>query len=427
MSNFADEVSFHVKAGDGGNGSINFRQEKYVPKGGPDGGDGGNGASIIVRADHNLNTLSEFVRHKSFKADDGAPGRGQKSSGKNGVDLILAVPVGTQVFEVDDTGETPREFLVADLVKSGDQFMVAKGGAGGYGNHRFARPNFQTPKFAELGEPGEEGDIVLKLKLVADVGLIGLPNAGKSTLLSVITNAKPKIAEYAFTTLSPNLGIVKANDTSFVVADIPGLIEGASAGKGLGVQFLRHIERTRLLVHMVDGASADPLKDFKVVNQELKQFNPELAVRPQVVVINKLDAISEEKLAELKKLKFGTGKVLYIAAATHQGVVELIQAILVALSKLPKIEATSKAFKVFTVADLPFTRFDISEEDGGFRVTGPRQEKLAIRTDFENEQGFTRMLQVFNRMGVLAALKKAGAQMGDIVKIGSKEFEFTEI
>jgi len=427
MSNFADEVSFHVKAGDGGNGSINFRQEKYVPKGGPDGGDGGNGASIIVRADHNLNTLSEFVRHKSFKADDGAPGRGQKSSGKNGVDLILAVPVGTQVFEVDDTGETPREFLVADLVKSGDQFMVAKGGAGGYGNHRFARPNFQTPKFAELGEPGEEGDIVLKLKLVADVGLIGLPNAGKSTLLSVITNAKPKIAEYAFTTLSPNLGIVKANDTSFVVADIPGLIEGASAGKGLGVQFLRHIERTRLLVHMVDGASADPLKDFKVVNQELKQFNPELAVRPQVVVINKLDAISEEKLAELKKLKFGTGKVLYIAAATHQGVVELIQAILVALSKLPKIEATSKAFKVFTVADLPFMRFDISEEDGGFRVTGPRQEKLAIRTDFENEQGFTRMLQVFNRMGVLAALKKAGAQMGDIVKIGSKEFEFTEI
>jgi GTPase len=426
MSNFADEVTFHIKAGDGGNGAITFRQEKFVPKGGPDGGDGGRGGSVIIEADHNFNTLADFLRKKNFVAESGKSGAKQKSSGKSGEDLILRVPVGTQIFEYEDDSDSPS-LLIADLVKSKDRFVAAKGGAGGYGNQHFARPNFQLPQFAELGEPGEEKTITLKLKLIADVGLIGLPNAGKSTLLSVISNARPKIGEYQFTTLVPNLGIVKFSDTSFVVADIPGLIEGASKGKGLGIKFLSHIERTRLLVHLLDVTSEDPKKDFDTIMRELATFNVDLASRSQVVVFNKADLLDEVKRSELAKLDFGKRPVFFISAVTHEGVDDLVKEIAVRLQKLPLPETTSPDFKVFTLDDLPFARFDVVEEDGGYRILGPRQERLAIRTDFTNEQGFVRMLQVFNRMGVLAALKKAGAKHGDTVRIGGKEFQFTDI
>ncbi len=428
MSAFADEVRFIVRAGNGGDGAVAFRREKFIDRGGPDGGDGGDGGDISIMADHNLNTLADLTRRKVFKADNGQAGKKKKAAGKAGGDLVIKVPVGTQVFEIEKVGRKHKEFLIADLDESGDKFLVAKGGGGGYGNAKFARAAFQTPRFAELGEPGEEREVILKLKIVADVGLIGLPNVGKSTLLSVISNARPKIADYRFTTLVPNLGIVKlGSDTSFVVADIPGLIEGASKGKGLGIQFLKHIERTKLLVHILDAGSSDPKADFTAINNEMKTYHKALAKRVQIVVFNKIDSVTNARLAELKKLRFGGKKVLFISAITKQDVDKLVRTIAQTLVKVKPLVRADELFKVFTVRDLPYIRFEITKKSGYFVVDGPRQERLAIRTDFKNPQALGRFYKVLKRMGVMGALKKAGAKEGDKIKIGQKEFEFEEI
>lgn len=427
MSSFADEVGFEIIAGRGGDGAVSFRREKFVARGGPDGGDGGNGGDIIFKANHNLNTLSDLTKKKTYKAENGIPGKKQKSAGHAGSNLIMPVPVGTQVFEIEIVKGKKKEFLIADLDEAGDEFLVAKGGEGGMGNARFARASFQTPRFAELGEPGEEKTIVLKLKIVADVGLIGMPSVGKSTLLSVISNARPKIADYHFTTLIPNLGIVKLRDTSFIVADIPGLIEGASKGKGLGTQFLKHIERTRLLVHMLDATSADPKADFKKINDEMKKFDKMLGKKSQIVVFNKIDIASEDQLDKIKKLKFSGRPVFYISAVAQKDVQSLINKI---ASTLPSVKHSSQAdeiYKVFTLRDLPYVRFEVAKKRGFFVVSGPKQERLAMKTDMNNPQALARFYKVMNRMGVLGALKKAGAKEGDKVRIGKKEFEYEEI
>ncbi|MDD5605900.1 MAG: GTPase ObgE [Patescibacteria group bacterium] len=428
MTTFADEVRFQVKAGNGGDGLVSFRREKFIAKGGPDGGDGGDGGSIYMVADHNLNTLADLATRKIFKAKNGQSGQRHKASGKSGEDLILKVPVGTQVFEVEEVNGKPQQFLVADLDQNGDKFLVAEGGEGGFGNTRFARASFQTPRFAELGEPGEEKEVALKLKVVADVGLVGLPNVGKSTLLSVISNARPKIANYKFTTLIPNLGIVKYDDVSFVVADIPGLIEGAATGKGLGIQFLKHVERTNLLLHILDATSPDPKRDFDNINKELKEYHSSLKAKPQIVVFNKIDVANEDQLNKIKKLKFGRAPVFYISAVTHADVKKL-------LGKIANILKTGKKkapqgdelFRVFTIKDLPYMRFEVLKRKGFFEVVGRKQEKLAIKTDMNNPQALARFYKVLDRMGVLTALKKAGANEGDRVKIAGKEFDFEVI
>ncbi|MFA5010289.1 MAG: GTPase ObgE [Patescibacteria group bacterium] len=426
MRNFADETKFEVKAGDGGNGAISLRHEKYVNKGGPDGGDGGDGGNVVLMADHNLNTLVDLTRRKVYQADSGKAGAKQKSAGKSGEDLILKVPIGTQVFEINETGDKVQEFLIADLTRDGEKFILAKGGEGGYGNAHFARASFQTPRFAELGTPGEEREVVLKLKIVADVGLIGLPNVGKSTLLSVISNARPKIADYEFTTLVPNLGIARYKDKSIVIADIPGLIEGASEGKGLGIKFLRHIERTKMLVHLLDATKPNPKQAFTAINKELKAYSPELAKRPQIVVFNKIDAIDATKLAQLKKLKFNVAATIFISAVAHTYVEDLLRAILKYLPKITRLDREAP-LKIFTVNDLSRLRFEVVKHGNYYLVKGPAQEKLAIKTDFTNEQAAGRFWKVLKRMGVWGTLKKAGATRGDIIKLGSISTEFEDI
>ncbi len=429
MNAFADEVRFSIKAGDGGDGAVSFRHEKWVARGGPDGGDGGDGGSIYLVADHNINTLADLARSKIYKADDGGRGLKQKSAGKTAENLYLKVPVGTQVFETAIVRGKEQSFLLADLDRSGDKALVAQGGEGGLGNSKFARPSFQTPEFAELGTPGEEKDILLKLKLIADVGLLGLPNVGKSTLLSVISNAKPKIADYEFTTLIPNLGIVKLSDTSFVVADIPGLIEGAAEGKGLGIQFLRHVERTKLLVHVLDSTHANPLADFKAINKELTKYDKTLAKLPQIVAFNKVEVLTEEERARLKKIKFPVSvkNIHFISAAIAQGTQDLVYDVAQKLSKLAPRKNTKPDIRIFTIADVPKLRFSVDKKGKQFVVSGPKQEHLALKIDFENPQAIGRFYKVLKRQGVLAALKKAGAKEGDPVKIGTKEFEFQDV
>ncbi len=426
MHKFSDEARIHVEAGNGGDGAISFRREKFVAKGGPDGGDGGDGGDVVLVADHNVTTLSDLTRKKIYRAPHGDKGIGQKSTGKTAEDLEIAVPVGTEVLEVTGEGDDEQLSLLADLSKDGQRFMVAQGGKGGFGNYRFARPSFKVPRFAELGEPGEEKDLVLKLKLIADVGLVGLPNAGKSTLLSVVSNAKPKIADYAFTTLIPNLGIARWKNATFVAADIPGLIEGAASGKGLGFQFLRHIERTRLLVHLLDSTRPDPKADFTAINTELATYSKELAKRPQIVVLNKIDRLTPAELTQIRKLKFGKLPVVYASGVSQEGVGELLDKIILTLSQLPKPVSKAPA-KVFGLADVISSRFEIQKQDDLYLVSGHRQERLAIRTDFENPQAMGRFYKVLNRMGVIAALQKAGAKPGDMVKIGSKEFVYENI
>lgn len=321
---FIDEARVYVKAGDGGRGCVSFRREKYVPKGGPDGGNGGRGGDVIFLADNRLASLLDFRYKREYEAERGQHGMGSLCSGKNGEDLVIKVPVGTVIKELE-TGE-----LLADLTADGQEYVCCKGGRGGKGNAHFATSTHQTPRFAQPGEPGTESHLQLELKLLADVGIIGFPNVGKSTLISHISAAKPKVADYPFTTLIPNLGIVKFGDFGgYVVADIPGLIEGAHEGKGLGIKFLRHIERTKIFIHIIDISpftERDPLHDFEIVNNELKSFNPELALRPQVVALNKVDITeAKERVPELLKFFKDLGiKVFMISAATGEGLKELV-------------------------------------------------------------------------------------------------------
>src|SRR5690348_4492639 len=394
---FYDHTKIYVKAGDGGDGSIHFRREKFVPYGGPDGGDGGRGGSIYMEADARLNTLIDFRYRQHFKASAGGAGARQKKHGSKGEDLLLHVPCGT-VIRNAETKE-----LVADLVDDGQRTMIARGGRGGLGNVHFATSTRQAPREAQKGEPGEERWLLLELRLIADVGLVGYPNAGKSTLLSVVTAAQPKIADYPFTTLSPNLGVVSVgqpgsgDEFSFVLADIPGLIEGAAQGVGLGHEFLRHIQRTRLLIHMLDGASLEPdlWQNFEAINQELREYDEHLATRPQIVVLNKMDLPeAQERWPAIKAKAEAAGYPAFaISAVAHQGTDELMQYTAKRLQEIQQEEAERLAAQAIASAENPVLRpqpedaFSINKEKGVYLVRGKRVERSVSMTNLESEEG----------------------------------------
>jgi GTP-binding protein len=414
---FFDEARIYVKGGDGGNGCVSFRREKYVPFGGPNGGKGGKGGDVYLAVDPHLNTLIHFKKRSHFKAQQGGHGRGKNQTGKQGKDLTIAVPPGTVAHDADTSQ------LLADLTQPGQRALVAQGGRGGRGNAAFATSTNQAPRLAENGEPGQERWLRLELKLIADVGIIGVPNAGKSTLLSVVSAARPKIAEYPFTTLQPNLGVVMVDNRDFVLADIPGLIEGAHAGTGLGHQFLRHVERTRLLIHLLDGASADPLGDFEKINDELALFDPQLARKPQVVVLNKMDLPQAQELwpqirRQMKKLEL---EAMSISAVTGRGVPALLQRVADLLDSLPKEEPVTEEAKVFRLEQEPFS---IAREEDGWQVRGPEVERVVAMTNWEYDEAVMRFQRILEAMGISAALEEAGIQVGDTVRIGDTELEW---
>jgi len=421
---FIDKARIYVKGGDGGNGCVAMRREKYVPEGGPWGGDGGRGGDVVLQADEGLRTLVDFRYKRHYKADRGKHGEGKNKHGRSADDLVVRVPVGTLVRD-EDTGE-----LLADLVSHGQRVVVARGGRGGRGNVHFATPYNKAPKIAEKGEPGEERWLSLELKLLADVGLIGFPNAGKSTLISMISAAKPKIANYPFTTVVPNLGVVRVDEgRSFVVADIPGLIEGAHAGAGLGHEFLRHVERTRLLIHVLDTAGSegrDPVEDFKITNRELALYNPLLGSRPQVIAANKMDLPeAEENLTRLKEAYGETYEIFPISAATGSGLEPLIYRVAALLEEIPAIVSSDVETAEHAIRQAE-PRFTITKETGIWVVGGKEVQRHVAMTDLNNEEAVERLQRIFRRMGVEDALKEAGIKEGDIVKIGEFEFEYVE-
>lgn len=425
---FVDHVKVYVKGGDGGNGMVAFRREKYIPMGGPAGGDGGKGGDVVFVVDEGLSTLMDFRYQRHFKAPRGEHGRGKNQHGKSAKDLVVKVPPGTIVKD-DDTGE-----IIADLVKHGERAIIAKGGRGGRGNTRFATPKNPAPEIAENGEPGEERYVTLELKLLADVGLVGFPSVGKSTLLSVVSAAKPKIGDYHFTTIVPNLGVVETEDhRSFVMADLPGLIEGAHQGAGLGLEFLRHIERTRVIVHVVDIAGVegrDPYDDFVKINEELKQYNLRLLERPMIVAANKMDMPgAEENLAKFKE-KVGEIPVYPISAYTRQGIRELLFAIADMLATAPEFPILTEEEKPQGVVykyEEPKEEFTITRDpDGTFVVSGEKIERLFKMTNFNYDQSVQRFARQLRSLGVDEALRKRGARDGDTVRILDYEFEFIE-
>ena len=415
-----DEAKIYVRSGDGGNGIVHFRREKYVPRGGPSGGDGGKGGDVYLVVKPTLNTLIAFSRQTHFKAENGAHGGSSDKTGRSGSDLMIAVPPGT-IVRAAGSGD-----VIADLVEPDQKVMVVKGGRGGRGNSRFASSTNQAPRIAEKGEPGEERWLTLELKLLADVGIVGAPNAGKSTLLSVISNAQPKIAAYPFTTLQPNLGVVVLDDRDLVFADIPGLVEGAHMGAGLGHDFLRHIQRTRVLVHLLDGAAEDPLADFHQINTELALFDDRLGEKPQIVVINKMDLPQAQEYwpliqDELKKLGYDP---MSISAATQQNVRTVINRAVQALDSLPDEEPEVAELPVYQLEENPLA-FTISRApDGSFRVAGKRIERAVAMTYWDYDQAVTRFQRILESMGVTAALEEAGVKPGDTVFIGDMELEW---
>lgn len=428
---FVDRVRIYVKAGDGGNGAVSFRREKYVPRGGPDGGDGGDGGFVILRADAGLSTLLRFKHQKKFIAENGQHGRGKKQAGKSGEDLIIDVPVGTVVKD-SQTGE-----IIADLDKHGMMVCVARGGKGGRGNAHFATSTLRAPKIAESGEKGEERWIELELKLLADAGLIGFPNVGKSSLIAAMSNARPKIADYPFTTLVPNLGVVRiGNEIEYVLADIPGLIEGAHRGSGLGNLFLRHIERCSVLVHVIDIACVegrDFLKDYDIIMRELREYNSELLKKPQILVANKIDLLNEKELSErLERLKQHTGKdPIAVSALTRQNIDILKNKIAehVGESKLKLKMSPAPLFEkpkpVKTKLELKFN-FDIVKTKEGFVVKGEQVEAWLNRYSLQHKDALARFLEVLEKNGLSEKLKQAGAKDGDTVWIGDYDFEYYE-
>jgi len=414
-----DEGTIHVRAGKGGDGCVSFRREKYVPMGGPDGGNGGGGGDVYLVANRHLNTLMQFQRKQHFRSEDGGRGQGKKMQGKSAEDLLVPVPPGTVIRDAE-TGE-----LLADLVEDGQRVLVAKGGRGGRGNAFFATPTNQAPRIVEKGEPGEERSLRLELKLIADVGIVGLPNAGKSTLLAALSAARPKIADYPFTTLSPNLGVVTIDGTSLVLADIPGLIEGAHEGSGLGIRFLRHIERTRVLIHLLDGSSDDPIRDWEIINEELGCFSRELADKPQVAALNKMDLPQAREAwpaIQAAMSKQGQG-ILPISAVTGEGTRELMFAVLQLVQQLPdEVEPVVEA-RVFRPAQ-DDEAFEIVREGDRVRVRGSRVERAAAMTDWGNSEAVARFQRILRSMGIFDALRDVGVDFGDTVVIGQHELEW---
>lgn len=420
MALFVDKAPFTAKAGNGGNGCVSFHREKFVINGGPDGGDGGNGGSVILLADGNMRTLLDFRFRAKYFATNGEDGKAGRSSGKAGEDLVIKVPVGTLV-----RGENDQ--VIADMFEAGQRRVLLHGGRGGWGNAHFATPTRQAPNFAKPGQKCEITEFELELKSIADVGLVGYPNVGKSTILSVVTAARPKIANYHFTTLAPNLGICRQYGTDFVMADIPGLVEGASDGVGLGIRFLRHVERTRLLVHVVDIAGSegrDPVEDFEHICDELVAYG-DLAERPQIVAANKMDLPgAEENLERLKKHLKGTDIEVYpVSAATQQGFDALMGAIVRILPTLPERRVFEEELPVETAEQAPFT----IEKDGGYYVvSGPTMEQLIDSVNFTDQESLNYFHRTLRSRGVIDALRAAGAKEGDSVVIGDMEFDFVE-
>ena len=429
---FIDQVEIHVKSGKGGDGVVHFRREKYVPRGGPDGGDGGKGGDVVLEVKTTLNTLN-FRQKERFVAENGRPGAKQNMYGKSGDDLVILVPPGTVVYEIldgvnSDTGTTPLQ-LLGDLTQPGQQLIVCKGGRGGRGNTHFKSSTNQVPRIAEKGEPSEEKRLKLELKLLADIGLVGVPNAGKSTLLTVLTNAKPKIAPYPFTTLEPNLGVANLDeDTTVVLADIPGLIEGASEGAGLGHDFLRHIQRTRVLIHLLDGLSPDPVADYSQINSELALFDPNLSKKPQVAALNKIDQPEvQERLAEIKKVMKKRGVTLMtISALARTNVRELLLKAAGELAKAPALEEIEPPMPVYRPEADP-RDFSISrEDDAGWRVSGAAIERAAAMTYWEHHGSVRRFQKLMEKLGVEEALREAGIESGETVRIGQFELEWQD-
>ncbi len=421
---FVDKVRIFVKAGNGGNGAVAFHREKYVAAGGPDGGDGGHGGSIVLRVDDNLSTLMDFRYKRKYTAPNGQDGQGARRSGKRGEDLVIKVPRGTVVCDAG-TGEVIRD------MSSSEDYVLCKGGRGGWGNKHFATPTRQVPRFAKSGAPGEEHDVILELKLLADVGLVGFPNVGKSTLLSVTSNAHPKIANYHFTTLYPNLGVIYVEDgVSFVMADIPGIIEGAAEGAGLGHDFLRHIDRCRLIVHIVDVSGSegrDPVEDFDRINEELAQYSPDLAARPMLVAANKCDLLppDSDNLERLRSYVTARGYEFYeISAATTQGTKQLMRAIAGRLASLPPVIVYEPEYvKPLTEAGSP-DELKIQHQDDYWLVTGPWLSRLIADInfdDYESRMYFDRQLR---RCGLFDRLEAQGIQDGDTVCLDDYEFTY---
>lgn len=420
---FADIATITVKAGNGGNGLVSFHREKYVAAGGPDGGDGGNGGDVVLVADAQLSTLMDFRYKKIYKAGNGQDGRAKKSSGKNGENILISVPAGTLVKDAEN-GK-----IVADLKKSGDRFIAAKGGRGGWGNVHFATPTRQVPKFAKPGQKTVERTLTLELKLLADVGLVGFPNVGKSTLLSAVSSARPKIANYHFTTLEPNLGVVTAGEAgSFVMADIPGIIEGANTGIGLGHEFLRHIERTRILLHIVDISGTEgrnPVEDFDIICEEMEKFNPALAQKPQIAVGNKMDVLYDDSLQkEFENAMKERGiEVFFISAAAHKGTQELMKTVASKLKEIPisEFDVEEDDFESVKMAGKDF---DISVQNNVYSVQGDVILKIIESTNFDDYESLQFFQNALRTNGIIAALVEAGIEEGDTVKLYDIEFEF---
>lgn len=425
---FIDKVRIIVKAGNGGDGAVAWRREKYEPAGGPYGGDGGRGGDIYLKVDSTLNTLIDFKFKQKFKAESGENGRGKRQTGKNGEDLFIKVPKGTVIKDIA-TGE-----IIADLSDEGDQYLVARGGRGGRGNCRFVTSTRQAPNFSEAGTKGKEREIVLELKLLADVGLLGFPNVGKSTFLSMITAAKPKIANYHFTTLVPNLGVVSIEEgKSFVIADIPGLIEGAAEGVGLGHAFLRHVERTRLLVHILDVSGSegrDPFEDFNKINEELEKYNERLAKRPQIVVFNKTDLMMDEEIiADYKSKIENLGYEVYtMSAATRQGVDELKYVIWQKLGTIGELEPIFDIVdeNSLEIVDEDKPLYEINIENGIYYVEGDWIEKLLYSTNFDDYDSMSYFQKRIRDIGLIEALVERGAGQDDTVVVCGVEFDFFE-
>lgn len=420
---FVDIAKIKIKAGDGGNGAVSFHREKYVASGGPDGGDGGKGGDVVFKVDDNLATLADFRYKRKYKAPNGQPGSGGRRNGKKGEDLVILVPRGTIIREVQ-SGK-----IMADM-SDDETFIAAKGGRGGWGNPHFATPTRQTPRFAKNGTPGEEWEVSLELKLLADVGLIGFPNVGKSTFISVVSQAKPIIADYHFTTLTPVLGVVSLGEgSSFVMADIPGLIEGASDGVGLGHEFLRHVERCRLLVHVIDAAGSegrDPIEDFEKINEELKKFNPELAKREQIVVGNKIDLAEDEQIERLQNYFKEHGYAFYtMCAPIVEGTKEIIDAVAAKLAALP-------AIKKYEKEEIPAEffeknksgKFTVTVEDDVYFVEADWLLKILQRTDLDDYESLQYFQRVLHSSGIIDALVEKGIQEGDTVSIYDLEFDY---
>jgi len=422
---FIDQVEIHAKSGKGGDGVVHFRREKYVPHGGPDGGDGGKGGDVILEVRSTLNTLN--FRHKErFVAEDGRPGAKQKMYGRSGEDRVLFVPPGTVVYEIMERGEPA---LLGDLTQPGQSLMVCKGGRGGRGNTHFKSSTNQVPRTAEKGEPAVEKRLKLELKLIADIGLIGVPNAGKSTLLSVLTNANPKIAPYPFTTLEPNLGVANIDeDTTVVLADIPGLIEGASQGIGLGHEFLRHIQRTRVLIHILDGLSPDPIADFSQINSELSLFDPNLDIKPQIVALNKIDQPEvKERLAEItKEMKTRGVPLMTISALARTNVRELLLQAAGTLAESPPLEEIEAPLPVYRPEEDP-REFSISrEDDASWRISGRAIERAAAMTYWEHHGSVRRFQKLMEALGIDEALRESGIMEGETVRVGEFKLEWQD-